>query len=761
MTNRNVFTSTAPLFRLKLRLLLNTFFNWTSAARLTAAVFVMAITSYAMASAATELVEAFQAIPFGPFLLEWVLAIICIYLSIIVFTGDLITGHSLNAGQMSSDFAYLTTLPIPPLGLILVKLFERMLTDYIGLLILLTGTLGIIFRGGFSVSGLMAGLIIYFQISLLIGLSINLLMICMQRFFRTATINNLFSLLGYISAFLTLFPYLVLSNFPGQSLSWLIEYSDSFTAPIFTLIEPFRWLAVSLLNRGNCTEFIYWSAFCLITTIVGCLFFYLMIRLNWLTCSHSAAKRKTAPGRRIFSGFFQKELILLKSDFNMLVNAILMPVTIIILEILVLKNAISFGAAGQTLNIIYAAVIYFCMFGPINSVGAEGKSISIIESLPMSCADFLFRKFLFWVIIAEAIFIPATIAAHEVLNFTNARIAEASGYIFFFTCVCVWISVHVSAIFPKFESKILQQKSSLTGKFIALSLMLLAAPIKTPDLVSLLNLLVLAVSIILVREMSIKSLSNRLDPDFSLLSPKTLQPYVVLILVFVGVEIALKQFFLAIIPSHDTGLSSWLIASLIFFPATFVFIGKSLSGKHAQKLWNNLIRLPDAMSSVVILIASLIYCYEIKFLIFRFATNFSLISAHVKSLFIDQASIPMGVSMDYLSVGKLLDESINLLGTNNWFIAALVIIPLLAIILEIAFRGILLEASVANKGLHRLAILLSIIATVAIAPTGLSAIFALTGLSATILFKKFGSLPAVCFFSATAGLTIFLTLLFL
>lgn len=750
-----------PLLRLKLRLILNTVFNWKSTGKLIAGIMAMAFTAYVMSDAASDLISSFQIIPFGQFLLEWVLAIICIYLVVLVFTGDLLTGHSLNAGQMSSDFNFLISLPIPPLSLIIIKLFERLITDYIGLLILLTGIFALTFHQGFSLVGLFAGLAIYLQISLLIGLCINILIIAMRRFLRPTSINNFFSMLGYLSAFLTLFPYLLLSNFPMQSFNWLVRYSNSFNSTLFKFLKPFKWLSASLLKQGRTREFLYWSLAWLGLMAAGCVLFYLMIKFNWLTCSHSASRKKSSGGKRLFHGFFRKELLLLKSDFNMLINAILMPITIIILEIYFLKKVISFNAANQTINVIYAAIIYFCMFGPVNSIGAEGKSIAIIECLPVSPSSFIFKKFFFWSVIAELIFIPTTVLTFDYLGFITPIIFKATTSIFIFTIACVWISINVSAIFPRFESKILQQKSTMGGKFIALALMMLAAPIQPGEWLSLINLIILAIALLLLWQIARFNTKNRLDTEVSCLTASHVYPYILLALVFAGTDTAMQQLFQAVIPGQDTGLSSWLVASIIFFPVLIIYLGQNF------KFWRKRQRpAPKKASYAASLIISAILSGLSAFFIYKLITsnrnNFLQLSSDIKSLFYAQVPYSVLPSAPEADFTSFLNSFAELLTNNYWFGVALLLVPTATAAFETLYRGFLIT-SIATKGFkHNLFLAgLSVSATALLAPTGLELIFAAIGLSAFIIYYQSRHLSEVFIFSSISALSVFLTLLFM
>ena len=759
MFNTNFSSSLKALFRLKTRLLLNTFLNWKSVGKITTAILALCITSYVMAAGASDLVFTVQAIPFGEYLLEWILGLISLYLIIVVFTGDLLTGHSLNTGQMSSDYGYLISLPIPAPSLILIKLFERLLTDYIGLLLLLSGILGIILRNGLDLAALLAGLVIYLQISLIVGLAINLMTIAMKRLFRTSSINNFFSLLGYISAFLTICPYLVLSNFPAQSLAWLIEYSDSFTSPLFKALEPLRWLASSLINGGNCREFIWWSAFWLLIMIFGCVLFYVMIRLNWLTVSHSAARKSGGRQKRWLTGFLQKEMLLLRSDFNVLINAIFMPVTIIALEIYFFRNAFNFTGSTQLLNMICGAIIYFCMFGPINAIGAEGRSISIIESLPITAGEFIFRKFVFWLLIAGSLFIPASIIGFNYLGYKI--VFNNIFYIFFFTSACVWISVSISAIFANYEGKILQQRSTLSGKFAALALMFLAAPIKEIDSLSSYNLLVLTLALILVRQIAIQHLQNRLDQENSPVGPQKLLPYVLLAIVFLGAEVAIIQFFRSVIPGQDTGLWSWILASVFFLPAMITFCGRAVSSPNSKPLLRRAFRKPEAKELILTTILCVSAFFATNMAIGTFPDPFIRIADNVRALIYTLAEIS-APTLNQLSQQSFVSRIISMISLSNWFVLMLAYLTVLVAFFEAAFRTILLAPWQApESGSKTTRVVLSIIATATFVPRETLLFGFIAAFVSVLIHDRLQWWPANWLIMSSIAISAFTSLIFL
>ncbi|HNX77277.1 MAG TPA: hypothetical protein PLM07_00500 [Candidatus Rifleibacterium sp.] len=563
---------TSLLCRLKLRLLFNSLKNWASAGKTIGIGLSVILTAVIITSGASDAINAMRMLPYAELLLDWLLGGIIIYVIFVVFTGDLITGHTLNTGQMSSDFGYLQTLPLTPLNLIMVKLFERVISDYLGLIILFSAFLGIACRDGVTLWNLLLALILYLEISLLIGLLINICMICLTRFFRTTTINNLFSLLGYGSAFLSIAPYLILSNFLPEVLDLIINNLDILNETVFVYLLPMQWLAVSLLSAAFCDEFFYFTAFWAVCMLAGSLVFHVTIKLNWFNFSHGNTRKTDYSGHRWFRGLYHKEVMLLKSDFNLLVNALLMPITLIILEIYFLKDVFKITTPSVILNIIAGAVIYFSMFGPVNATGYEGRAISLLETLPLSPHSLLRQKSIFWTIIAEAIFVPAVIVSMLHMGFAGATIFKAALSTTLFTIGCVWVAISVSAIFPCFESKVLQQRSTFAGKLAALAMMLLLVPVKDLSPLNFYSLGLFLCLGTLIAGKAVNHLFFRLDHEAQASSGQRLVNTLILFLAMAGCEVSLTQCFSAVAPGVDTGIWNWVISAAIFLPANALLL---------------------------------------------------------------------------------------------------------------------------------------------------------------------------------------------
>ncbi|NCB39599.1 MAG: hypothetical protein EOM80_12625 [Erysipelotrichia bacterium] len=566
------FRSSSLLCRLKLRLLLCSLKNWASLGKTIGIALSVLISAVIIKESASDLIVALEALPYSGDLIEWLLAAITVYVVFIVFTGDLITGHTINTGQMSSDFSFLSALPISPLSLICVKLFERIISDYLGVLIIFSAFIGISCREVFSFQALLLSLLFFLQISLLIGLAINLCMIVLGRFCKTTTINNFFSMAGYLSAFLTLVPYLIASNFPVESVMWVFKNLDSLSPTLFKILLPAKWLTVSLLRGEFSAEFFKFSAFWGLCVTVGIGLFHAAIKLNWLSFSHSNSSGLVKPRRKFFRGLIQKEVVLLTSDFNLLINAILMPITLILLEVYFLRKAFTLSTSTSVLNIVYGSVMYFCAFGPLNTIGSEGKAISLLETLPLAPTEILWRKFVFWLVIAECLFMPATLAIFDFMSYTREVAFFAMLSTMLFTAGCVGVSVSLSAVFARFDSKIMQQRSSFVGKLAALGLMLIAVPIKSFSWLNLYSFIVFVCLTILVFIKAATAIFYRIDEQARQTAYQKRVETMLLLFAFVGIEVTIKHFFLAVVPGESTGIWSWLIAAILILPAAITLI---------------------------------------------------------------------------------------------------------------------------------------------------------------------------------------------
>lgn len=594
------------LFSVRLKLYLNNIRSKAGLGKIIGMSLAALIMVLATASAASDTLDSIYKLPFANIIAEWGIGFLALYAIFVVFTGDLVSGHTLNTGQMSSDFHYLATLPISPTVLILTKLFERLITDYFGILFLLPALIGVACYRAYTVNSFLVAILLFFEISITIGLLINLANIFLMRFFKKSTRNNFYSIFGYISAILTLIPFLLLSNFNPAHVPIILEKIADIQDRAEWLIVPIRWLAVPLLKSTPfCIEFLKITILWFILSAILTILFHIAVKNNWFTYAHSSKSvSKSIFSKKLFSGIFWKEWLMLKSDLNLLINALLMPISVIAIEIYFLKQVFSFTSMSSVMNFIWGSIVYFSLFGPINIIGYEGKAISLLESMPISPSEILKKKYYFWVLVALIIFVPSTIITFKVLSFDWLVTTEATVLTIIFTLASVWSTVCCSAIFAKYDTLVLQQHSTFLGKMAAMFLMSLLLPIKNASWLNFYSLLVFVSLTSLCYIKAQNSIAFRQDKDFLNSETNLVINSLLLILSFVAMENNIRQLFYSIVPDVNTGIWSWAlsIAAMFFF---FIIFRRKSTPILPKITTKNFVK--TISSSLISLIFS--YCY--------------------------------------------------------------------------------------------------------------------------------------------------------
>lgn len=485
------------------------------------------------------------------------------YAFLIVFTSDILMGHTLNAGQMSTDAPFLSTLPASPGSLLAVKLYERLITDWVGFIFLFSGFLGLAWPGHLTPGWLILCILLYIELETLAGLAITLIGAAMQRFFRPAAISNMFSLLGYACAFAGLVPLLIISSAPLESATALLTSMNSYGGIVGPVIAPFRWLTDSLLDGFSSPSFaslqLLWAG----ALAAGAGLFRLMLRLDWLTWVHPGRRREMSNSRHLLSGLLRKETVLLRSDWNILTNSLLLPISIIVMQLWVFRNILATNPEAHGMNILAAALMYFSMFGPLNSIGSEGKAVSLLETLPVSPGRIIGLKTLFWSFLAAACFIPSAIAIGIYLAIPSLSILRITLWTLLIIPPLIWVTISMSAIHARYEGKILQQRSHLAAKLLTPLLLglLVAAKDLSPD--SLINLAVFLMLAWSLHARAVDAMARRLDPE-GLLQPRFRIADAVL---FVSILFGIRRFIVTIaaiaVPPEAHGLWPWLFSLLI------------------------------------------------------------------------------------------------------------------------------------------------------------------------------------------------------
>lgn len=550
------------LCSLKNHLLYNQLILRAGMGKILAFTFVVAVSVWAVADFFADASVKLLLLPYGEELVAALIAFSVLFLLFITFAGDLTSGYTVNMGQMSTDFDYLQTLPIKPLSLIILKLYERLINDYFGILIMFSSFMGILCRDAFSIKALAMAVLLFFHFSTMVGLAINLLMIFLTRFLKKSSINNLFSIIGYLSAFLTLIPVIMLNNQPQRLMLTFASLYDNAQTAIDLLMAPFLWVAQSLLLKAFTLSYLKFLAFWLVIMALGTYLYSKALNNAWFTYSHPR-RRATTPRKwyaKRLPAIFCKDLALLKSDLSFLVNALLLPLTIIIFEIHMVKTVFAFKTVPSILNLIFATIIYFSLFGPINAIGSESRSIALLEALPISPASIIWNKFLLWLAISELFFVSATLVVFKYLRFTTFIALKSSLIVALFTAFSMFMAVCLSAIYANYRSKVVFQGSFFIAKVICLFFMLVLVPVKFYSLKNALSLGLFLLLLLTTWLKALKSLEARLDKDSKTkLTIRHLNGLTLLIFYFASV-ISIYQFLDFIIPGTSAGHWPWTLA---------------------------------------------------------------------------------------------------------------------------------------------------------------------------------------------------------
>lgn len=574
--NGSFIATAVPLCKVKLRILLNTLKAKLTGKRLVLVVAAVIFLVLMVGTAISDFLNMAAGIAAEKALLiEWIVGFIAFFGIMVVFVSDLLTGHTINAGQMSSDFDYLTTLPVPPASLFCVKTCERFASDYIGAMILLPGFLTATCRNGITLTAVVISLLLFAQISILTGTIINLIMLTLRRYLPITSINNFFSIFGFLASFAIVIPVMLIDHSSGPIGYYLADFVMQFQDVIFAL-KPVRWLGATLFRGGFIIEFWQFSGLWL----AAMLFFGLMLyrALDAGALAHRITRSNNRQQRRKsrFSGLLQKDYLLLQSDYNIRINALLMPISLVLVNVLITREAFELISANAGLNMIYAGIIYFCMFGPTNAIGSEGRAIALLETLPLHPQQILKRKFTFWLAVSSLVFLPITAGTAWYMKFEAGTALRVVLMTFLFTCTSVWASLQFSAIFPVFDSKMLQQSSSFWAKAGGFFLLLMLIPIKE---LSLLNFYSLLIFILIVTFLNMKArilLFYRTETSQHEGPRQEWFYFMLQALSFIGIEATIKQLFMAVAPEVDTGFWAWVLPLLFILP---IMLLTAISGR--------------------------------------------------------------------------------------------------------------------------------------------------------------------------------------
>ncbi len=167
----------------------------------------LAVFTVAFAAMAMEAPGFVEKVLFSHATAVWAMSLFTLYFIATVFAGDLILGHTLNLGQMSHDQALLSVWPLRAVPVLLLRLWERVITDTIGIMMLLGGFIGLACAHGIDAFAVGRGVLMYCMVSSALGMGLINCITVLQRCLRPAALNNAFSLLSYLAAVFGMLPY--------------------------------------------------------------------------------------------------------------------------------------------------------------------------------------------------------------------------------------------------------------------------------------------------------------------------------------------------------------------------------------------------------------------------------------------------------------------------------------------------------------------------------------------------------------------------
>ncbi len=344
---------------------------------------------------------------------------------------------------------------------------------------------------------------------------------------------------------------------------WVISHRDAVSGILDPVLYPLG-LGIEWLMNPQWVGFAAPLGMWLGIMAVGSVAYLVFDAWHWTRWVHSGvrAPAKTS-GRRWLRGFVAKEAWQLRHDMNLLTNAFLLPLTIIVFEIYLLKDLIGLSSFLRLINALAAGAMYFCLFGPMNTVGAEKKAIAFAETLPVSPYRFLWEKGLFWLVLAEVLFVPTSAVAAWYLGFAPGAIVQATVWMAVLTAAFVWVTVCSSAIFANYESKVLQQASTLGGKWMAVMFMAMFGPIRGLDPQSLVQLVVCVLLGISLTLKAAETLESRLDPAKIVVPRFRFADAFIAVLGMLALQGIISGTARALVPPEQVGLWPWLVAYLL------------------------------------------------------------------------------------------------------------------------------------------------------------------------------------------------------
>jgi len=207
--------------------------------------------------------------------------------------------------------------------------------------------------------------------------------------------------------------------------------------------------------------------------------------------------------------------------------------------------------------------MYFCLFGPVNAMGSEGKAVSLVEVLPLSPSRMIAEKSLFWILIAESIFLPTALGVGWYLGLPVIQWPILMVWTGLFAAGGVWIAVSMSTIFADYDAKVPQQRSTLTGKMLASMAMGVAIPAKSGSFQSILAGIVFLGLAFALHRKACEVFAARMDTDRRLAPRFEFHDAIILVLTVSAVQVIIGAAAAGAMGDNHRELWPWLTAYVI------------------------------------------------------------------------------------------------------------------------------------------------------------------------------------------------------
>ncbi|MBI4858897.1 MAG: CPBP family intramembrane metalloprotease [Candidatus Riflebacteria bacterium] len=442
------------------------------------------------------------------------------WLAMMVLT-ELQFSFVLNLAQRSSDNEFLATLPLPLGTVVLVKSVERMLSDFT-IPPALGAALGFAWAAGGSPAQVGLSTLAVLGTSFAAGMAFFLAHLALARRWSLHQIRQICFLLQPIG----LLPLLLIPAFTEGYIQPAEVLNTLRAAEPYLSWTPPHGFARGLLGWADGQRHLCLVPLSLLAGAAVCMWFVAgrMQRTGWGFLPEKgqlSSDRSRDPGRtirwpsfRLLGALHWKDSRLLLRDKNLLGNALLVPLILVVYWLLAFGEIVRAHPTALVVTFLFFA-FYFNGFGAMNAAGMEGRGIALVRSLPMSALGFLGRKAVFWSVLTAGIYIPLFVLFACRIDLPADRLASGAAWLALGCPTLATLGVGLSAVFANYEAQVLQQGSTLGGKgiFFVLSALFLFCPTVEPPWLAVRSVLLFEGLVIAVFLVGARAIESHEDPD--------------------------------------------------------------------------------------------------------------------------------------------------------------------------------------------------------------------------------------------------------